>query len=122
MAEKDISERGNETPVQEAVQTQSGRLSDPERWAGGADARSTGPPSFQASTCSFHDRSTGLRQLVTYVFAEGDDYLDSDVVSGVKDSLFRAFAKKPAGIAPDGIERAAPYCHLHYDFALAPQR
>ena len=32
MAEKDISERGSETPVQEPGQTRSGRLSDPERW------------------------------------------------------------------------------------------
>jgi RNA polymerase sigma-70 factor (ECF subfamily) len=32
VTEKDISERGSETPVQEPGQTQSGRLSDPERW------------------------------------------------------------------------------------------
>jgi len=53
---------------------------------------------------------------------DGDEYLDSDVVFGVKDSLIRAFAEKPEGLAPDGTERRKPYRHLHYDFALAPER
>lgn len=61
-------------------------------------------------------------QLVTHVFVEGDAYLDSDVVFGVKDSLIRPFAEMPAGMAPDGTRVDRPYRHLHYDFALAPQR
>jgi len=77
---------------------------------------------FRPAHVHFMIAAPGCDQLVTHVFVEGDDYLDSDVVFGVKDSLIRAFAKKPAGIAPDGIERAAPYRHLHYDFALAPQQ
>jgi hydroxyquinol 1,2-dioxygenase len=44
------------------------------------------------------------------------------VVFGVKDSLIRAFSEKPAGPAPDGTEPREPYRHLHYDFALAPER
>lgn len=59
--------------------------------------------------------------LVTHVFVEGDTYLDSDVVFGVKDSLIRPFIEKPAGIAPDGTRIDRPYRHLHYDFVLAPQ-
>ncbi|CAH1664015.1 Hydroxyquinol 1,2-dioxygenase [Hyphomicrobiales bacterium] len=60
-------------------------------------------------------------QLVTHVFAEGDSYLDSDVVFGVKDSLIRPFAAMPAGTALDGRQVDRPYRHLHYDFVLAPQ-
>ncbi|UFX47587.1 intradiol ring-cleavage dioxygenase [Bradyrhizobium sp. 41S5] len=56
--------------------------------------------------------------LVTHVFAEGDEYLDSDVVFGVKDSLVREFVLMPAGAAPDGVFRDSPFFHLHYDFGL----
>ncbi len=60
-------------------------------------------------------------QLVTHVFVEGDAYLDSDVVFGVKDSLIRPFAEMPVGNAPDGTRVERPYRHLHYDFVLALQ-
>jgi hydroxyquinol 1,2-dioxygenase len=62
----------------------------------------------------------GYQKLVTHVFEAGDPYLDSDVVFGVKDSLVREFALRPAGLAPDGTNRSAPYFHLHYDFGLHP--
>jgi len=55
---------------------------------------------------------------VTHVFAAGDQYLDSDVVFGVKDSLIREFAGMPAGTAVDGRAMAQPYYHLNYDFRL----
>lgn len=58
--------------------------------------------------------------LVTHVFVEGDQYLDSDVVFGVKESLIRECAPRPAGTAPDGRVLDEPYFHLHYDFGLKP--
>ena len=60
----------------------------------------------------------GHETLVTHVFVAGDQYLDSDVVFGVKDSLIREFAEMPASTAPDGREMAQPYYHLNYDFGL----
>jgi len=60
----------------------------------------------------------GYEQLVTHVFVAGDQYLDSDVVFGVKDSLIREFAQKPPGSAPDGRVLNTPYYHLNYDFGL----
>lgn len=62
----------------------------------------------------------GYQQLVTHIFADGDQYLDSDVVFGVKDSLIRMFAARPAGVAPDGRILDAPFHHLNYDFGLTP--
>jgi hydroxyquinol 1,2-dioxygenase len=56
--------------------------------------------------------------LVTHVFAAGDQYIDSDVVFGVKESLIREFELRPAGEAPDGQFMHQPYYHLHYDFGL----
>jgi protocatechuate 3,4-dioxygenase beta subunit len=60
----------------------------------------------------------GHQTLVTHVFAAGDQYLDSDAVFGVEDSLIREFAGMPAGTTVDGREMAQPYCHLNYDFGL----
>jgi hydroxyquinol 1,2-dioxygenase len=60
----------------------------------------------------------GFEQLVTHVFVAGDQYLDSDVVFGVKDSLIREFVRHPAGRAPDGRMVDGEYFHLNYDFGL----
>ena len=51
----------------------------------------------------------GYDTLVTHLFVRGDEYLDSDAVFGVKDSLIVDFEATPAG------EYAA-----HYDFVLKP--
>jgi hydroxyquinol 1,2-dioxygenase len=63
----------------------------------------------------------GHETLVTHVFAAGDEYLDSDVVFGVKDSIISPFEEREPGTAPDGREMAGPYCHLNYDFRLKSQ-
>ncbi|SDR63745.1 hydroxyquinol 1,2-dioxygenase [Rhizobiales bacterium GAS113] len=60
----------------------------------------------------------GYHRLVTHVFVAGDQYLDSDAVFGVKDSLIRAFRECPPGQAPDGSKVDRPCFHLHYDFSL----
>jgi hydroxyquinol 1,2-dioxygenase len=57
-------------------------------------------------------------KLVTHIFAAGDQYLDSDVVFGVKDSLIGVFAENPPGRADDGRTLDRPHCHLHHDFRL----
>jgi hydroxyquinol 1,2-dioxygenase len=62
--------------------------------------------------------SEGFERLVTHVFAQGDEYLDSDVVFGVKNSLIREYKHCDPGIAPDGRLMDQPYAHLHYDFGL----
>jgi hydroxyquinol 1,2-dioxygenase len=66
----------------------------------------------------FMIEAPGYERLVTHVFVAGDQYLDSDVVFGVKDSLIRDFSERPAGVAPDGRRMDSPYRHLHYDFGL----
>ncbi|WP_315721583.1 MULTISPECIES: intradiol ring-cleavage dioxygenase [unclassified Bradyrhizobium] len=59
-----------------------------------------------------------FERLVTHVFVAGDQYLDSDVVFGVKDSLIRDFTRCPPGRAPDGRMASEGYFHLNYDFGL----
>jgi len=63
-------------------------------------------------------RAAGCRPLVTHIFAEGDEYLESDAVFGVKTSLVRRYEERPPGIAPDGTVRTERFVHLHADFAL----
>lgn len=60
----------------------------------------------------------GHSRLVTQVFAEGDPYIDSDAVFGVKDSLVRSYDLKEPGPAPDGTQMDRPWRHMVYDFGL----
>jgi len=60
----------------------------------------------------------GYEKVATHLFVEGDAYLDSDAVFGVKHSLVVGFRTHPAGPTPDGGESAAPFCTAEYDFRL----
>jgi hydroxyquinol 1,2-dioxygenase len=62
----------------------------------------------------------GYQPLITHIFAEGDRYLDSDAVFGVKSSLIAPFQRHEPGTAPDGRPVATAYYSMHYDFVLAP--
>ncbi len=60
----------------------------------------------------------GYQKVATHLFVEGDAYLDSDAVFGVKHSLVVDFKPHPAGPTPDGGKSAAPFCTAEYDFRL----
>ena len=59
----------------------------------------------------------GYERLITHVFRDGDPYLDSDAVFGVRPSLVADWVRHEA----DGIFDE-PYFTLDYDFVLAPSR
>ncbi|MEU4190376.1 intradiol ring-cleavage dioxygenase [Kribbella sp. NPDC026611] len=62
----------------------------------------------------------GYARLITHVFDEGDPYLDSDAVFGVKQSLIAGFTEHDAGTkAPDGKTPDQPYYTVSYDLVLA---
>ena len=73
---------------------------------------------YRPAHVHFMISALGHETLVTHVFAEGDEYLDSDVVFGVKDSIISPYAEHAAGTAPDGRPMSAPFASLHYDFRL----
>jgi hydroxyquinol 1,2-dioxygenase len=75
---------------------------------------------WRPSHVHFMISAPGYEQLVTHVFVAGDQYLDSDAVFGVKDSLIREYVKHPAGRAPDGRVLDVPYYQLQYSFGLKP--
>lgn len=66
----------------------------------------------------FKITAPGYRPLVTHIFAAGDEYLGSDVVFGVKESLIRPFETHRGGTAPDGRAMAGDWVSLHHDFVL----
>lgn len=59
----------------------------------------------------FMIEAPGYETLITHVFREGDQYLDSDAVFGVRQSLVADWVKQPDGT----------YL-VEYDFVLAPQK
>jgi len=75
---------------------------------------------FRPAHVHFKIAAPGHQTLITHVFAEGDQYLDSDVVFGVKDSIISAYIERPAGEAPDGSQQLIPYGWLHRDFRIKP--
>ncbi|HZG90103.1 MAG TPA: dioxygenase [Pseudonocardia sp.] len=62
----------------------------------------------------------GFRPLITHLFQEGADYLDSDVVFGTKQELVVGFTEHPAGPTPDGGKSEQPWYEARYDFVLQP--
>ncbi|HZO52737.1 MAG TPA: hydroxyquinol 1,2-dioxygenase, partial [Bryobacteraceae bacterium] len=69
----------------------------------------------------FMIQAAGHRKLVTHVFAQGDRYLDSDVVFGVKASLIREYVQREGGTAPDGTTMQGQWVYLQYGFVLAEE-
>ena len=70
----------------------------------------------------FMIQAPGYQTLITHVFADGDRYLDSDSVFGVRSSLIGDFQRHAAGVAPGGSLQSTPFHTLAFDFALEPQR
>jgi hydroxyquinol 1,2-dioxygenase len=62
----------------------------------------------------------GYEPVTTHVFEAGDEYLDSDAVFGVKESLITEFVRHEPGAAPDGTGMNVPYYTARYDFVLTP--
>lgn len=62
----------------------------------------------------------GYETVTTHVFASGDEYLDSDAVFGVKETLIADFTRHEPGVAPDGTQMDTPFYTVSYDFVLAP--
>ena len=84
--------------------------------AGELEAQGRHP--YRPAHVHFMIEAPGFQKLVTHVFADGDTYLDSDVVFGVKNSLIREYEMHEPGKAPDGRDMTEPYAYLHYDFRL----
>lgn len=60
----------------------------------------------------------GFEPLITHLFQEGAEYLDSDVVFGTKQELVVRFEHHEPGPTPDGGSSDVPWAEARYDFVL----
>jgi protocatechuate 3,4-dioxygenase beta subunit len=62
----------------------------------------------------------GYEPLITHVFIDGDKYIDSDVVFGVKDELIAKVEKRTDPVTPDGKPVSGPWHLMTYEFRMKP--
>ena len=67
----------------------------------------TGRHPWRPAHLHFMIKAPGFETLITHVFRNGDQYLDSDAVFGVRESLIADWVKQPDGRT-----------ELHFDFVL----
>lgn len=60
----------------------------------------------------------GYERLVTHVFREDGEYLESDAVFGVRSSLISNWVKHENGLDPYGKQHDTPFFTLEFDFIL----
>jgi len=82
--------------------------------------RASGRHPWRPAHIHFMIRVPGYQTLVTHIFRDGDTYLDSDVVFGVRSSLIGDFVRHDPGRAPDATTLDEPFYTLQQTFALAP--
>jgi hydroxyquinol 1,2-dioxygenase len=80
----------------------------------------TGRSPMRPAHIHFMVRVPGYQPLITHVFDESDQYLDTDAVFGVRSSLLANFAHHEPGTAPDGREVSGPWASTEFDLILAP--
>ncbi|GAA1871238.1 dioxygenase [Pseudonocardia ailaonensis] len=73
---------------------------------------------FRPAHVHFLLTATGYEPLITHLFREGAQYLDSDVVFGTKEALVVAFEPRDPGPTPDGGHSDVPWLEARYDFVL----
>ena len=69
--------------------------------------RATGRHPWRPAHLHFMIKAPGFETLITHVFRNGDKYLESDAVFGVRESLIADWVKQPDGNT-----------QLHFDFVL----
>ena len=80
----------------------------------------TGRHPWRPAHVHFMIQAAGYQTLITHVFRDGDPYLDSDVVFGVRASLVSHFVAHPAGSGPHGAQADGAYHTLDFAFVLNP--
>ncbi len=62
----------------------------------------------------------GHHPVTTHLFVADSQYLDSDAVFGMKESLVAEFVRHAPGVGPDGTRIDTPFYTVSYDFRLRP--
>ena len=76
---------------------------------------------FRPAHIHFMLSAPGYQKIITHLFKRGTEYLENDVVYGVKQELIADFHRHEPGVAPNGERVATPFWTIEYDFVLAPE-
>jgi hydroxyquinol 1,2-dioxygenase len=68
----------------------------------------------------FRIQADRYETLITHVFRDGDQYLESDAVFGVRSTLIADWVRHDPGTAPDGTAMEISFYTLDFDFVLNP--
>ncbi|GCB44084.1 dioxygenase [Streptomyces sp. NL15-2K] len=78
----------------------------------------TGRHPYRPAHIHFIASAAGHAPVTTHIFVAGGDYLDSDAVFAVKDSLVRDFAETDDPVLAQEWGVANPFRHAHVDLVL----
>jgi protocatechuate 3,4-dioxygenase beta subunit len=84
--------------------------------------KGTGRHPMRPGHLHFMLSAPGFRQLVTHLFTNGDPYLDSDVVFGVKESLIVDWKKVESKDEAKKHGLDTPFWRVDYDFVLVREK
>lgn len=87
----------------------------------GAMLKATNRHPMRPAHIHFMVHAPGFEKLITHIFVEGDEYLDSDAVFGVRSSCIGNYVRHTAGeTTPDGKKSSVPFFTLDYTFGMQP--
>jgi hydroxyquinol 1,2-dioxygenase len=87
----------------------------------GAMLRATGRHPWRPAHIHFVVSAEGFEPVTTHLFDRGDEYLASDAVFAVKDSLICEFERRDVADAEAArLGIAPPYCATRFEFRLKP--
>lgn len=81
----------------------------------------TGRHAFQPAHIHFIVSAEGYDPVTTELYAEGDPYLDSDAVFGVRETLIVPFIRHSDPAEADAAGVRAPFYTVSYEFVLEPE-
>jgi hydroxyquinol 1,2-dioxygenase len=80
----------------------------------------TGRHPYRPAHIHFIVSADGFKPVTTELFVEGDPYIDSDAVFGVRDSLVAPFVRHESADEAARLNVPAPFYTVDYDFVLEP--
>jgi hydroxyquinol 1,2-dioxygenase len=80
----------------------------------------TGRHPYRPAHIHFIVSADGYRSVTTELFAEGDPYLDSDAVFGVREALIVPVVRHESADEAAQLNVSAPFYTVDYDFVLEP--